>query len=105
LAYLRRFPVDELKIDRSFMQNLHAAEADQTLVAAMVAMGHALGLEVVAEGVETHPQRATLLTLGCRTAQGFLFCRPQPADQITELLGTGLPAEFLQPVTADQHPG
>jgi diguanylate cyclase (GGDEF)-like protein len=105
LAYLRRFPVDELKIDGSFMQNLNSAEADQTLVAAMVAMGHALGLQVVAEGVETHAQRATLLTLGCRTAQGFLFCRPQPADQITEVLRTGLPAEFQRPVTADQHPG
>lgn len=105
LAYLRRFPVDELKIDGSFMQNLNAAEADETLVAAMVAMGHALGLQVVAEGVETHAQRATLLTLGCRTAQGFLFCRPQPADQTTELLRTGLPAEFQRPVMADQHPG
>ncbi len=107
LAYLRRFPVDELKIDGSFMQNLNAAEADQTLVAAMVAMGHALGLHVVAEGVETHEQRATLLTMGCRTAQGFLFCRPQAADQITELLRTGLPAEFQRAVAADQsqHPG
>jgi diguanylate cyclase (GGDEF)-like protein len=91
LAYLKRFPVDELKVDRSFISSLDAGEQDQTLVAAMVAMGHALGLHVVAEGVETHAQMQTLLTLGCRTAQGYLFAKPQTADQVTSLLGTGLP--------------
>jgi EAL domain-containing protein (putative c-di-GMP-specific phosphodiesterase class I) len=100
LAYLKRFPVDELKIDRSFVSSLGTDGLDdQTLVAAMVAMGHALGLHVVAEGIETHPQRATLLTLGCRTAQGFLFAKPQPADQLTALLETGLPAELRRPTT------
>ncbi len=98
LAYLKRFPVDELKIDRSFVSNLGTEGQDQTLVAAMVAMGHALGLHVVAEGVETHAQMATLLTLGCRTAQGYLFSRPQPVDTITSLLDRGLPADLLRAV-------
>ena len=68
----------------------------------MVAMGHALGLHVVAEGVETHAQMATLLTLGCRTAQGYLFAKPQPADQVTALLDTGLPDEVRRAVRT--HP-
>ena len=94
LAYLKRFPVDELKVDRSFISNLGDSGQDQTLVAAMVAMGHALGLHVVAEGVETHAQMSTLLTLGCRTAQGYLFAKPQTADLVTTLLGAGLPEEL-----------
>jgi diguanylate cyclase (GGDEF)-like protein len=101
LAYLKRFPVDELKVDRSFISNLGTEGQDQTLVAAMVAMGHALGLHVVAEGVETHAQMATLLTLGCRTAQGYLFARPLPLDQFTALLGQGLPDELRRTVSAD----
>lgn len=98
LAYLKRFPVDELKIDRCFVQNVGDAGEDRTLVAAMVAMGHALGLHVVAEGIETHAQMATLLTLGCRTAQGYLFSKPQRADRISALLERGLPQELLRAV-------
>jgi diguanylate cyclase (GGDEF)-like protein len=101
LAYLKRFPVDELKIDRCFVQNVGDPGQDQTLVSAMVAMGHALGLHVVAEGVETHAQMATLLTLGCRTAQGYLFSKPQSASRISALLQSGLPEELLQAVGAD----
>lgn len=100
LAYLKRFPVDELKIDRSFIQNVGDIGQDQTLVAAMVAMGHALGLDVVAEGIETHGQMAALLTLGCRTAQGYLFSKPQRANQISALLERGLPEELLLAIGA-----
>jgi diguanylate cyclase (GGDEF)-like protein len=100
LAYLKRFPVDELKIDRSFVSNLGTGRQDQTLVAAMVAMGHALGLHVVAEGVETHTQMATLRTLGCRTAQGYLFAKPMALEQFTALLRTGLPAELRRAASA-----
>jgi diguanylate cyclase (GGDEF)-like protein len=100
LAYLKRFPVDELKVDRSFVQHLEDEGEDRSLVAAMVAMGHALGLHVVAEGVETRPQVATLLTLGCRTAQGYLFSRPQPVDRVTELLT----AEPTTPTQAEPPP-
>jgi diguanylate cyclase (GGDEF)-like protein len=86
LAYLKRFPVDELKIDRFFVQTLRMSGEDHSLVAAMVAMGHALGLQVVAEGVETEPQRGLLLTLGCRSAQGYLFSKPVSAHRVSSLL-------------------
>jgi len=101
LAYLKRFPVDELKIDRCFVQNVGDPGEDRTLVAAMVAMGHVLGLHVVAEGIETHAQMATLLTLGCRTAQGYLFSKPQRPSQISALLESGLPEKLLRAVDAD----
>jgi EAL domain-containing protein (putative c-di-GMP-specific phosphodiesterase class I) len=86
LAYLQQFPVDELKIDRCFVQRLGDSGNDHSLVAAMVAMGHALGLHVLAEGVETDQQRAALLTLGCRSAQGFLFSKPQRPAQVADWL-------------------
>jgi diguanylate cyclase (GGDEF)-like protein len=76
LGYLHRFPVDELKIDRTFVSDLPERPGQRTLVAAMVAMAGALGLEVVAEGVETVPQADHLRSLGCATAQGYLFARP-----------------------------
>jgi EAL domain-containing protein (putative c-di-GMP-specific phosphodiesterase class I) len=77
LAYLHRFPVDELKINRSFISDLTSSAHPASLVAAMVAMGKALGLEIVAEGVETPEQAAQLRALGCDKAQGYLFARPQ----------------------------
>jgi diguanylate cyclase (GGDEF)-like protein len=86
LAYLRGFPVDEVKVDRAFVQDLAGDASDPALVAAMIAMGHALGLEVIAEGVEEQAQVQTLRTLGCRAAQGFLFSRPRRADAMTDLL-------------------
>lgn len=86
LAYLQRFPVDELKVDQSFVRNLGVTRQDHTLVAAMVAMSQALGLHVTAEGVETETQLDILRDLGCDSAQGYLFSRPQPAAQITQLL-------------------
>jgi EAL domain-containing protein (putative c-di-GMP-specific phosphodiesterase class I) len=86
LAYLRGFPVDEVKVDRAFVQDLSGDQQDPALVAAMIAMGHALGLQVIAEGVEEQAQAQTLRTLGCRSAQGFLFSRPQPADALSGLL-------------------
>jgi EAL domain-containing protein (putative c-di-GMP-specific phosphodiesterase class I) len=82
LAYLQRFPVDELKIDRSFINGLGQAD-DRNLVAAVIGIARALELHVVAEGVETEAQTAALLTLGCRSAQGFLFGRPQMAETLT----------------------
>jgi EAL domain-containing protein (putative c-di-GMP-specific phosphodiesterase class I) len=92
LAYLRGFPVDEVKIDRAFVQDLVSGAEDPALVAAMIAMAHALGLHVIAEGVEEQAQVQTLRTLGCRTAQGYLFARPQPADSFTALLDARLSA-------------
>ena len=86
LAYLHRFPVDELKIDRSFISDLTTSAHPAPLVSAMVAMGKALGLEIVAEGVETPEQAAQLRALGCDQAQGYFFARPQHSDAIAVLL-------------------
>ncbi|HUK63239.1 MAG TPA: EAL domain-containing protein, partial [Dongiaceae bacterium] len=82
LGYLRRFPVDEVKLDQTFVTRLGASSEDSAIVAAVVDLGHALGLEVVAEGVETHAQLAELRALGADAAQGFLFAPPQPARDL-----------------------
>ncbi len=79
LSYLRRLPADVLKIDRSFVQELGTGGPSTTLVASMIELARSLGLEVVAEGVETAQQQAVLGDLACSSAQGFLFGRPQPA--------------------------
>jgi diguanylate cyclase (GGDEF)-like protein len=79
LSYLRRLPADVLKIDRSFVAELGTGGPSTTLVASMIELARSLGLEVVAEGVETAQQRAVLDDLACSSAQGFLFGRPQPA--------------------------
>ncbi|MEZ5145116.1 MAG: EAL domain-containing protein [Acidimicrobiales bacterium] len=80
LAYLKRFPVDVLKIDRSFVDGLGEDPEDTAIVSAIISMSRALGLDVVAEGVETLRQLDELRSLGCDRAQGFLFARPVPAD-------------------------
>jgi predicted signal transduction protein with EAL and GGDEF domain/FixJ family two-component response regulator len=86
LSYLRQFPIDTLKIDRSFVQNIHSAPDDAVLCEAIVAMGKKLGLTVVAEGVELEEQRTFLAAAGCDQAQGFLFSRPLPADEFERYL-------------------
>jgi EAL domain-containing protein (putative c-di-GMP-specific phosphodiesterase class I) len=80
LAYLRRFPVDTLKIDRSFVKGLGDDLEDSAIVAAIVSLSDTLGLTTIAEGVETTLQRDCLIGLGCARAQGFLFARPAPAQ-------------------------
>ncbi|MDP3710920.1 MAG: EAL domain-containing protein [Mycobacteriales bacterium] len=86
LSYLTRLPVRRLKIDRSFVADLpHKPEA-ATVVGAIIGLAAKLGLTVVAEGVETPEQRATLLEMGCRFAQGYLFGRPVPEDDALALL-------------------
>jgi len=87
LAYLRHFPVDLLKIDRSFVSRLGETEADTTLVRAIIAMAATLGIPVTAEGIETDEQRRSLVELGCPHGQGFLMARPAPPDDIATLLG------------------
>ena len=82
LQHLRNFPIDCVKIDRSFVRGLPASSEDAAIVGAVIELGHALGLSVTAEGVETDAQRANLHDSGCDTAQGFLFSRPEPADVI-----------------------
>jgi diguanylate cyclase (GGDEF)-like protein len=86
LEYLRRFPVDCVKIDRSFVRGLPDCSEDAAIVAAVIDLGHALNLSVTAEGVETSAQLDNLQLAGCDTAQGFLFSRPERPDVIARLL-------------------
>jgi diguanylate cyclase (GGDEF)-like protein/PAS domain S-box-containing protein len=86
LTYVRRFPIDTLKIDRSFIDGIVGSNEDEAIVTAVLSMGRALGVHVVAEGVETEEQAARLRTLGCKLAQGYLFSRPISADAARELL-------------------
>jgi diguanylate cyclase (GGDEF)-like protein/PAS domain S-box-containing protein len=82
LAYLKRFPVGKLKIDRSFVNDLTSDPNDAQLVQTMVTLGRSLGLSVLAEGVESPEQLAYLSRLGCEAAQGFLFGAPRPAAEV-----------------------
>ena len=77
LTYLRRFPFDELKVDRMFVEGLGRSAADDAIVAATIDMAHALGMVVAAEGVETEEQRLRLLDLGCDRAQGYHLAPPE----------------------------
>jgi diguanylate cyclase (GGDEF)-like protein len=81
LMYLKRLPAHELKIDRGFVRDLEHDDDDVAIVSAIVALGQALGLRIVAEGVETGTQQAFLTRLGCDSLQGYLLGRPQPADR------------------------
>ena len=82
LAYLRRFPVDHLKVDRSFVQGIGRSSEDSVIVKAVVDLGAALGLDVVAEGVETVEQLEELRRLGCESGQGYLWSPPIAADEV-----------------------
>jgi diguanylate cyclase len=84
LGYLRRLPAKQLKIDRSFIQDLETSPDARAIVDAVVQLSHALGLKVVAEGVETDAQRNILVALGCDELQGYLFARPMPATDLLD---------------------
>ncbi|SKA09576.1 diguanylate cyclase/phosphodiesterase [Trichlorobacter thiogenes] len=83
LSYLHRFPIDALKIDRSFVWNMNRSDSDLAIVVAIIAMAHSLKLKVVAEGVETKAQLAALQKSGCEIIQGYLLGRPTTAEDIT----------------------
>ena len=86
LSYLQRFPLDKLKIDRSFVVALGTSANGGVIIQAIVALGRALGLSVLVEGVETEQQRVLLRLAGCDEMQGFLFAKPTPAATIDRLL-------------------
>ena len=90
LSYLKRFPVDEVKIDRSFLRDIETGEGDREIVRAIVSLAHALGLGTIAEGVETTAQAELLRTLDCDQAQGYLYGGPLPGDELRELLTASL---------------
>jgi EAL domain-containing protein (putative c-di-GMP-specific phosphodiesterase class I) len=82
LAYLKRLPLNELKIDRSFVSGMVVNEDDAVIVSSTLRLGHDLGLRVVAEGAETQEQLERLKELGCELVQGFAITRPLPAEEL-----------------------
>ncbi|QFY43859.1 EAL domain-containing protein [Candidatus Methylospira mobilis] len=90
LAYLKKFHIDYLKIDQSFVRNLAPDSDDMALCEAITVMAHKLGLKVIAEGVETEDQRKLLIDIGCDYGQGYLFSKPIPSEEFELLLTSGL---------------
>jgi len=85
LAYLRKFDIDYVKIDRSFTSNIHPGSSDMVLCEAIIVMAHKLGKKVIAEGIETQQQKDLLIAAGCDFGQGYLFSKPIPADEFEKL--------------------
>ena len=91
LSYLYRFPIDKLKIDRAFIQNMHSAPQNLAVTNAIIGLGHTLGLQVVAEGVETLDVVEFLRSAACDEAQGYHFSRPLPLAALREWLTLASP--------------
>ncbi|MGZ5477938.1 MAG: EAL domain-containing protein, partial [Thermoanaerobaculia bacterium] len=94
LNYLKRFPIDALKIDQSFVQDITRGGSDGAIVSAVIAMGKALDIRVIAEGVETLEQLRFLREHGCSEFQGYLFSRPMAASALTEMIHTASPGAY-----------
>ncbi len=90
LAYLKKFDIDYLKIDQSFVRNLAPGSSDMALCEAIIVMAHKLDLAVIAEGVETPAQRDLLHEAGCDYGQGYLFARPMPPEEFEAFLQRSL---------------
>jgi EAL domain-containing protein (putative c-di-GMP-specific phosphodiesterase class I) len=86
LSYLKRFPVDAVKVDRSFVDGLANDPEDIAIVGAIISLAHSLGIAVIAEGVETEAQLEALQAMGCELAQGFMFSRAVPAEEVARTL-------------------
>jgi EAL domain-containing protein (putative c-di-GMP-specific phosphodiesterase class I) len=94
LSHLHRFPFDVLKIDRSFVQRMNTGDQPLQIVQTILELARVLGMDVVAEGIETEEQLRLLQGMGCRYGQGFLFSKPLPASAIEHLLAC--PPECLR---------
>jgi EAL domain-containing protein (putative c-di-GMP-specific phosphodiesterase class I) len=88
LIYLKRFPINVLKIDRSFIQDINTNNLDRAIAISIITLAHNLNLKVVAEGVETREQMELLRSLKCNEMQGYLFNKPMPANELVELLAS-----------------
>ncbi|MCY1173610.1 putative signaling protein [compost metagenome] len=86
LSYLNRLPLDKIKIDRSFVQDLQQNDDDATIVRAIIQLGKSLGMQVIAEGVETAEQEAYIIAQGCHEGQGYHYSKPLPARELTAFL-------------------
>jgi EAL domain-containing protein (putative c-di-GMP-specific phosphodiesterase class I) len=105
LGYLKRLPLDGLKIDRSFVDGLGTDADDTAIVAAVAGMARALGLEIIAEGIENAAQLGELQRLACQCGQGFHFARPLPAEAFRELVsGRPLPTNTMRPACRSPLP-
>jgi diguanylate cyclase (GGDEF)-like protein len=100
LAYVQRFPIDDLKIDRSFVARLDEPGGDTAIVEAILSMARGLGVRVIAEGVETEHQASLLAELGCGLAQGYLYAPPIRPEEIESLLGRSIPVTAALPAPA-----
>ena len=96
LAHLRSFPVDVIKVDRSFIQGVERNSKDAAITANLASLAHALGLVATAEGIESETQLASVRELGCDLGQGFLFAHPAPAEEVRALLSVGGSVAHLQ---------
>ena len=108
LSYLKKFDIDYIKIDRSFVRNLTATSDDMALCEAIIVMAHKLGLKVIAEGIETATQRHLLAAAGCDYGQGHFFSHPLPSHEFEAMLKTSTYCDAValmkRPVDADDHP-
>jgi EAL domain-containing protein (putative c-di-GMP-specific phosphodiesterase class I) len=110
LTYLKRFPIDALKIDQSFVQDITRGSSDGAIVSAVIAMGKALNIRVIAEGVETAEQLEFLREHGCYEFQGYLFSRPMAANALTEMIHNASPGAYtnryartIQAISSTDH--
>lgn len=105
LSYLKRLPVDTVKIDRSFIKEVHRGSHDFSILRAITAMAHELGISILAEGVETEEQLDIVMELGTDLTQGYLFSKPLPAAEATDLLHLDVTAHIDHRFRHNPHSG